>query len=266
MITTDTNEKFLKIDFEEILNRNGQPVHCIIALGNDNGAPVIEIVQPFQEDGNGDLVNQNIRIEVKSKEIADLHSQLAAEIKEIAYLKAELESAKAHIAYITTPPAALNYSELTEVAMVQANGEINGWNTLKTADIVLYATRKTRAEAHPHYLAILNSCRSSYRADQELEAMNARFEQLMDEMAAAMTPEQKLTLDEEIALGLYDEDHRADADAAEWEARVARDEVEADERAARQEEEAGEDPFTRRRLEEDMIHDHFAEQWSANQD
>ena len=259
MITTDTNEKFLKIDFEEILNRNGQPVHCIIALGNDNGAPVIEIVQPFQEDGNGDLVNQNIRIEVKSKEIADLHSQLAAEIKEIAYLKAELESAKAHIAYITTPPAALNYSELTEVAMVQANGEINGWNTLKTADIVLYATRKTRAEAHPHYLAILDSCRSSYQADKEADAMRARAEKLMDEMIAVMS------LDEQIALGMLDNDQLADAAAAEWEARVARGVVEADETAARREEEAGADP-TRRFLEKDMIHDHFAEQWAAAQD
>lgn len=235
--STGTAAKVLKAEFEEIRNQNNQPVHCLIILANDNGAPVVEIAQPFQDDGNGNLVRQDVRIDVRSKEVTELRNQLARELKEIAYLKAELASAKAHIAYITAPPAPLDYSDLVNIAMIQSEGEICGWQNVSLSDSNFYATHKARAETDPQYLAILNSCRSHRRADRDADEMRARAEKLMDEMKAVMT------LDEEIALGLYDartdNDALADAAAAEWEARVARGEVEADAAAARHEEERG---------------------------
>lgn len=236
MITISNNtHQTVRAEFAEILNSNGQPVQCTIILSDEDGAPVIEIVQPFQEDGRGNLVSQNIRIEVKSKEITELQNQFAAEIKEI-------ESDKSHIAYITATPAKLDYSDLVNIAMIQADGEINGWDKVSASDLALYATRKARAEANAQYLAILNSCRSNFRADKEADAMRARAERLMDEMAVAGSLDDMIaimSLDEQIALGLYDEELRTDADIAEWERRVARDEIEADEMAARQEEERG---------------------------
>jgi hypothetical protein len=225
--------KAIKVTFPGILNQNSQPVTCIVIVEEDNGAPTIEIVQSFQEDGQRNLVRQNVRVDVQSKEVNDLRDQLDAEIKEITYLKAKLAEAKELIARLTAPPAELSYSELTEVAMIQANGEINGWDRISYEDAGLYATCKARAETNPEYLAILNSCRIQYRADKEADEMRARCEKLMDEMTANMT------LDEMIALDLLDQDAHVDAAAAEWETRVARGEVEADEMAARHEEEIG---------------------------
>lgn len=238
------NQKVLRVEYPGIINTEGNPVRCILIVEDDNGTPVVEIVPtypgvPF--------------IDVRCRQIDQAHDALVMERAKMAEMVIEIEELKARLAFITAPPAKLDYSDLVNIAMIQSEGEICGWQNVSLSDSNFYATHKARAETDPQYLAILNSCRSHRRADRDADAMRTRAEKLMDEMKAVMT------LDEEIALGLYD-----DA-ATEWEARVAQGEIEADEQAARQEEEAGADP-TRRFLEEDMIHDHFAEQGAEGQD